>query len=82
MFSGKAHCDWSSGEKHYSKTEKYFDFVLCLFGNLPNQTKSKVIHQAGRIAYPFTFTLPSCLPSSFVSYTGKIRYELKGRKNL
>jgi len=34
---------------------------------------------AGHHVYPFTFTLPPNLPSSFESHIGNVRYQLKAK---
>ncbi|XP_057295499.1 arrestin domain-containing protein 2-like [Hydractinia symbiolongicarpus] len=84
---GKSHCHWTeehgTGDnkktEHYSGSEKIFEYVTCLYGNLPTATTMKLSHPPGRYEYQFMFTLPQTLPSSFEGSHGHIRYELKAQ---
>lgn len=82
-FEGKAYCHWTEEEGtgddkrtvSYSGKEHFFEYKLWLVGS----GASKFAHGPGRIGYPFQFTLPASLPSSFESRIGYIRYELKAK---
>ncbi|KAK6179157.1 hypothetical protein SNE40_011577 [Patella caerulea] len=58
---------------HYRAEEEYFNQKVLLFG----QGKDSVMAPAGQSVYPFQFTLPPGLPSSFESRYGYVRYWLK-----
>ena len=66
----------SSGNDHthtvtYSDEETYFSYEINVYNGpeLPHG-----IHN-----FPFSFTLPHNIPSSFESHVGNVRYEVKGQ---
>ena len=68
--------DLSSGNDHnrtvtYSDDETYFSYEINVYNGpqLPNG-----IHN-----FPFSFTLPNNIPSSYESHVGNVRYEVKGQ---
>jgi hypothetical protein len=68
--------DLSSGNTHthtvtYSDEETYFSYEIDVYNGpqLPN----------GFHNFPFSFTLPHNIPSSFESHVGNVRYEVKGQ---
>lgn len=83
---GKGYCHWTeqhgSGDNRrtvrYTGREQLFHFVSPLFGSLPNSNGSKVMLTQGQSTFPFVFTIPPNLPSSFEGRSGHIRFELKG----
>ncbi|KAK6180226.1 hypothetical protein SNE40_012418 [Patella caerulea] len=89
-FEGGARVHWterhSSGSgksrrtvtRHYSSSETYFNHTLVLFGKGPEQKGEDPVLQAGRYTYPFSFQLPSGIPSSYESFTGRVRYSVGG----
>lgn len=82
---GESYCHWterhSSGSgknrktvtKHYRAKEHIIKIDRILFGG---QGESE-IHPLGTFTYPFSFVLPSGIPSSFEGHYGYIRYILK-----
>ncbi|KAL4228037.1 hypothetical protein ACF0H5_013475 [Mactra antiquata] len=86
-FSGGASVHWTethstgSGKdrrtetRHYSSSETYFNFEYILFGPASGSTTLP----AGNHTYPFSYTLPPNLPSSYESDIGHVRYQLKAR---
>ncbi|XP_060600430.1 arrestin domain-containing protein 3-like isoform X2 [Ruditapes philippinarum] len=86
-FTGRAYVHWTeqhstgSGKtrrtetRHYSATEIYFNFEFLLFGPGTGST----LLQAGHHTFPFTYTLPQNLPSSYESSIGNVRYQLKAK---
>ncbi|XP_050403329.2 arrestin domain-containing protein 3-like [Patella vulgata] len=89
-FEGGARVHWSeqhstgSGKnrrtvtRHYSSSETYFNHILVLFGKGPGQRGDDPVLQAGRYVYPFSFQLPTGIPSSYESFTGRVRYSVAG----
>ncbi|XP_050403342.1 arrestin domain-containing protein 3 [Patella vulgata] len=89
-FEGGAHVHWTEQHRtgssknrrtvtrHYSSSETYFDHILVLFGKGPGQPGDDPILQAGRYTYPFSFQLPTGIPSSYESHTGRVRYSVTG----
>ncbi|ELU04845.1 hypothetical protein CAPTEDRAFT_173828 [Capitella teleta] len=85
-FYGGANVHWSerhtsgSGKnrrtttRHYRSSQNYFDYMLVLYGKAPNQDGDNPVHPAGRHQYPFHYTLPQNLPSSFEGPHGQVRY--------
>lgn len=86
-FMGSARVHWTethstgSGKtrrtetRHYSATEIYFNFEMLLFG----PGNGSILLQPGHHQFPFTFTLPPNLPSSYESRIGNVRYQLKAK---
>ena len=85
---GEAHCHWTetegSGddERTYTYTghEDLVQMYSYLFGSPPGTGDQTFVLPNGHYIYPFTFTLPPNLPSSFESDShvrGHIRYYLK-----
>ncbi|XP_045216784.2 arrestin domain-containing protein 3-like isoform X3 [Mercenaria mercenaria] len=86
-FTGSARVHWTeqhstgSGKtrrtetRHYSATERYFNFEFLLFGPGTGST----LLQPGHHTFPFTYTLPLNLPSSYESGIGNVRYQLKAK---
>lgn len=63
--------------RHYSAMEHYFNFDLLIFGPGSGST----LLQPGRHTFPFSYTLPVNLPSSFESFVGNVRYMIKAKIN-
>ena len=84
QFPGKSYCHWSKTEGsgddrrtvHYYGREKIFEIKSVLVGS-PN-SGSRMVLPAGQTHYPFTFTVPNGIPTSFEGTIGHIRYEMKG----
>ena len=80
---GTGYCRWTerrgSGKNRHTVKfkgqEQLFQFTSWLFSNGSNKMK----HPVGTSNYPFVFTLPTTLPSSFESKIGHIRYALTGK---
>ncbi|KAK6180269.1 hypothetical protein SNE40_012456 [Patella caerulea] len=89
-FEGGARVHWTESKtegtgkdsrtvtKDYSSRETYFKHILVLFGNGPGQKGIDPVLQAGRYVYPFSFQLPTGIPSSYESSVGKVRYSVTG----
>ncbi|XP_017778726.1 PREDICTED: arrestin domain-containing protein 4-like isoform X2 [Nicrophorus vespilloides] len=86
-FKGDASTRWSETERHYNSSTKrtesrtvwysaeetYFVYEMNLLNNVSEVTVKRGVHK-----YPFTFTLPLLLPSSFRGQHGKVKYMIKG----
>ncbi|KAK3098019.1 hypothetical protein FSP39_015375 [Pinctada imbricata] len=80
-FQGYASTDWremrGTGDnrkwKRYCGKETYFDFCE----SLVPKGQEPLILRPGRYEYPFSFDLPSDIPTSFESGAGHIRYRLQ-----
>ena len=80
---GTGYCRWTerrgSGKNRstvkFKGQEQLFQFTSWLFSSGSN----KITHPVGTSKYPFVFTLPTSLPSSFESKIGHIRYALTGK---
>ncbi|KAK6180223.1 hypothetical protein SNE40_012415 [Patella caerulea] len=89
-FEGGARVHWTESKtegsgkdsrtvtEHYSSSETYFNHILVLFGKGPGQKGDDPVLQAGRYVYPFSFQLPTGIPSSYESHTGRVRYSVGG----
>lgn len=89
-FDGKAYVHWTeshttgSGKhrrtttRHYSASEQYFNQEVLLYGIWPGQGSETTKLPVGRHTFPFSFTLPPNLPSSFEGAHGYVRYSIKG----
>lgn len=88
VFLGKAYVHWSeqhsrgSGKnrrtytKHYRAREQYFHHRHLVYGSWDHETDSTIELKKGKHKYPFEFTLPEGLPSSFEGGTGHVRYQV------
>lgn len=88
-FKGLAYVHWTeqhstgSGKnrrtttRHYSATENYFDQTVPVYGRGLGMGDDNRL-PPGQHVYPFTFTLPPNLPSSFEGGIGYVRYTIKG----
>ncbi|XP_065942642.1 arrestin domain-containing protein 17 isoform X5 [Magallana gigas] len=88
-FKGLAYVHWteqqtiSTGKttitttRHYSATENYFEKTVPVYGKGLGTGDDNQL-PPGQHVYPFTFTLPPNLPSSFEGGTGYVRYTIKG----
>ncbi|XP_065829335.1 arrestin domain-containing protein 2-like [Oscarella lobularis] len=83
ILQGRAHVHWSeqhgSGQHrhtvHYSDSEVYMNHSLTLWGKQEGDRQGDNPElPLGMHTFPFSFVLPSALPSSFESYNGHIRY--------
>nr|CAD7424192.1 unnamed protein product [Timema monikensis] len=80
-FHGSAHVSWKKSygvgknrrTVHYSGEEVYFNYKIYLVMDSNNET----ILPMGDLSYPFSFTVPLNLPSSFETSKGSIRYTVK-----
>ena len=79
-FGGKAHVHWTEGSGEnstsYNATEPYIDEKIILWSS--DQSPDGKL-DPGEYNWPFTFTIPSNVPSSFEGTAGNIRYSLEGR---
>ncbi|KAK6180227.1 hypothetical protein SNE40_012419 [Patella caerulea] len=81
-FEGGARVHWTeqtnSVTRSYSSSETYFNHTLVLFGNGPEQKEEDPVLKAGRYTYPFSFQLPTGIPSSYEGFSGRVRYSVAG----
>ena len=79
-FGGRAHVAWSEGSgdrrRSHSATEPYIDEKISLWSS--DQSPDGKL-DPGEYNWPFTFTIPPNVPSSFEATDGNIRYSLEGR---
>lgn len=79
---GEGYCHWTEGSREdrttYTGSEQLFRFVTLLLGSLSSSNESKVMLTQGQSTFPFVFTIPENMPSSFEKGCGHIRFELKG----
>ncbi|XP_033749585.1 arrestin domain-containing protein 3-like [Pecten maximus] len=75
-YKGKAKVEWKEGsgeeEREYDAKEKYFEHEQWIISG-------GYVLQPGTNSYPVNFILPPNLPSSFESYYGYIRYNVKAK---
>ena len=64
-------------EAHLTGQKIVCDQEICLLKEELETGKGSVLHPSGKKTYPFKFTLPNELPSSFEGNWGHIRYTLK-----
>ncbi|KAK3583548.1 hypothetical protein CHS0354_026133 [Potamilus streckersoni] len=82
-FRGRAHVYWEEGsgdsKRVYSASEEYFEQTVVVFGRAPQETNDTLVLPAGQHIFPFNFTLPHGLPSSFEGkYECYVRYWVEG----
>ncbi|KAK6180221.1 hypothetical protein SNE40_012413 [Patella caerulea] len=89
-FEGGARVHWTetrsegTGEhqrtvtEDHSSSETYINHIVVVFGKAPGQGGADPVLQAGRYVYPFSFQLPTGIPSSYESEVGQIRYSVTG----
>ncbi|XP_046556377.1 arrestin domain-containing protein 3-like isoform X2 [Haliotis rubra] len=85
-FKGMARVHWteerSSGSRtirtdHFSAEEEYFYISFLLAGRWKDEPGHDINLPAGRHTYPFSYKLPSRLPSSFAGAYGFVGYDAK-----
>ncbi|XP_022332250.1 arrestin domain-containing protein 17-like [Crassostrea virginica] len=88
-FKGLAYVHWTerhstgSGKnrrtttRHYSATENYFHQIVPVYGRGVGTGDDNRL-PPGQHVFPFSFTLPPNLPSSFEGGVGYVRYTVKG----
>jgi len=77
--NGQSHSHTETRTVHYRAREDYFNQRINLV-----QIGNPFTFQNGEYSYPFAFTLPSNIPTSFENIYGKIRYSMTvviGRQN-
>ena len=75
-FVGKAHVRWTVDKTTWDVTEPYIDGKIILWSS--DQSPDGKL-DPGEYNWPFTFTIPPNVPSSFEGTVGNIRYSLEGR---
>nr|XP_022332254.1 arrestin domain-containing protein 3-like [Crassostrea virginica] len=81
-FKGLAYVHWTTGStstvtKHYIAAENYFHQNISIYGKGVGMGDDNRL-PPGQHIYPFSFTLPPNLPSSFEGGVGYVRYTVKG----
>ncbi|XP_067665042.1 arrestin domain-containing protein 3-like [Haliotis asinina] len=85
-FKGMARVHWTeerpSGSRttrteHFSAEEEYFYISFLLAGRWKDEPGNDITLPVGRHTFPFSYKLPSPLPSSFVGEYGFVRYDAK-----